>query len=92
MGTTTSPWRGVGAGSRTIRRKTSTPGSRGTSTSLSSTQSNAVASQVGKLIAMHHGLIVKQTNGEVEPDQWGASRYSREQGANENQGARPGSQ
>ena len=75
----------MGAGSRTIGRKTSTPGSRGTS--LSSTQSNAVASQVGKLIAMHHGLIQKQTNGEVEPDQWEASRCSREQGANENRGA-----
>ena len=80
--TTTSPWRGVGAGSRTIGRRTSTPGSKGTSLP---TQRIAVASKVGKLIAMHHGLIAKQTNRGVEPDQWTASRYSREQGANGSQ-------
>ena len=48
---------------------------------------------MGKLNAMHHGLIAKQTNRGVEPDQWRASRYSRErmgareqdQGANEMQ-------
>ena len=79
----------MGAGSRTIGRRTSTPGSKGTS---SPTQSTA-ASKVGKLNAMHHGLIAKQTNRGVEPDQWRASRYSRErmgareqdQGANEMQ-------
>ena len=88
--TTTSPWRGVGPRSKAIRRKTSTPGSRGTTgttTSLSNTQSHAAASQVGKLFAMYHGLISKLTNGEVEHDQWETSRCSREQGTNENRGA-----
>ena len=36
-GRTTSPWRGVGTQSRTIRRGTVTPGSRGSSTSSPST-------------------------------------------------------
>ena len=88
--TSTSPWRGVGAGSRTIgRTTTSTPGSKGSSLP---SQRIAVASKVGNLIAMHHGLIREQTNRGVEPDQWPASRYSREQGTNGSQGARPGSQ
>ena len=88
--TSTSPWRGVGAGSRTIGRTTATTqGSKGSSLTP---QRIAAASKVGNLIAMHHGLIREQTNRGVEPDQWPASRYSREQGTNGSQGARPGSQ
>ena len=86
---TTSPWRGVGAGSKTIGRTTAmAQGSKGSS----KTQRNVVASKVGNLIAMHHGLIREQTNRGVEPDQWPSSRYNREQGANGSQGSRPGSQ
>ena len=81
---TTSPWRGVGASSRSIGRTAATTrGSKGSS----KTQSNVVASKVGNLIAVHHGLIWEQTNRGVEPDQWPSSRHNRKQGVNGSQGA-----
>ena len=60
-------------------------GSKGSSR----TQSNVVASKVGNLIVVHHGLIWEQTNRGVEPDQWPSSRHNRERmGAREqDQGA-----
>ena len=86
---TTSPWRGVGASSRSIGRTAATTrGSKGSS----KPQSNVVASKVGKLIAVHHGLILEQTNRGVETDQWPSPRHSREQGSNGSQAAGPGSQ
>ena len=56
-----SPWRGIRTTLRTIRRRTSTPGSQGKpsttpSTSTSTSQSSTAISNVGKLIAMHNGL------------------------------------
>ena len=74
----------MGATSRSIGRTAATTrGSRGTSTP----QSNAVASKVGNLIAVHLGLISEQTNGGVETDQWASARHSREQGPNGSQAA-----
>ena len=73
-GATTSPWSGVGTESKTIRRRTLTPGSQGATSSPSNStttaraQSIAAVSNVGKLFAMH-GLTGEQTNVEWELDQ-----------------------
>ena len=49
-------------------------------------RANLIVSNVGTLIAMHHGLILKKTNGVGEPDRLDASRCRREPGTNEMQG------
>ena len=46
-----------------------------------------MATKVGKLIAVHLGLILEQINRGVETDQWASTRHSREQGPNGSQAA-----